>query len=183
MGGGDDGPPGDFDRPATSIGLYSLKGTGGSSEQVPAGAGLDGDTSEAAECEGSMEAQPQESAQKESILTLGADALTCACLGSCRDGRPTMQALVQGAKVYMSASTPCSSALAAQVKEAALATSKIHGYSTAGTPWLYAKRMAAIKDQNTLFLSWCKEWISELYGVSASKVYAARTEPHIVKYW
>lgn len=41
MGGGDDGPPGDFDRPATSIGLYSLKGTGGSSEQVPAGAGLD----------------------------------------------------------------------------------------------------------------------------------------------
>lgn len=36
--------------------------------------------------------------------------------------------------------------------------------------------------QNEQFLRWCREWISELYGVCGSSIRAARTEPHIVKY-
>ena len=55
--------------------------------------------------------------------------------------------------------------LHAQVKQAALATSRIHGYSTAGTPWLHAQRVAAIQTQNQIFLEWCREWISELFGI------------------
>eukprot|EP00802_Teleaulax_amphioxeia_P027209 Tamp_28485.p1 GENE.Tamp_28485~~Tamp_28485.p1 ORF type:complete len:246 (+),score=34.59 Tamp_28485:59-739(+) len=93
-----------------------------------------------------------------------------------------MTPLLPGAKVFLSASTACSRTLAAQVKQAALATSRIHGYSTAGTPWLHAQRVAAIKTQNHIFLEWCREWISELFGIRRSAVCAAKTEPHIVKY-
>ena len=108
-------------------------------------------------------------------------APACECLRECA-GRPTMVPLLPGSKVFLSASTPCSRTLAAQVRQAALATTRIHGYSTAGTPWLHARRVAAIKTQNHVFLEWCREWISELYGVRRSAVCAPKTEPHIVKY-
>jgi hypothetical protein len=109
--------------------------------------------------------------------------VTCACCGSrfaCQ--RPCMAPVQDGAKVYTCASSPCSRALAAQIKAAALATRKVHGHSTVGTPWLYARRVVELKDHNRMFLGWCKEWVSDLYGVPASSLHAARTEPHIVKY-
>ena len=52
----------------------------------------------------------------------------------------------------------------------------------AGTPWLYARRIPEIEDQNTTFLKWCRLWITELYAVEGTAVRAAKTEPHIVKY-
>lgn len=139
----------------------------------------------------------------------------CCCRGEC--GRPGMVPIQPGAKVFLSASSPCSTNLAVALKQAAQGTSRIHGYSTAGTPWLYARRIGAMKRQvlaacrtamppclhclveaqapenlliesvttllqNEIFLGWCRQWISEVYGVCGSKVRAARTEPHVVKY-
>ena len=100
-----------------------------------------------------------------------------ACLG-----RPSMAPRSAGAKVYSSGSTPCSRALASQVRVSALQTSRVHGRSTTGTPWIFARRLKATKEANETFLSWCREWISESYGVEIGALHAARTEPHIVKY-
>jgi hypothetical protein len=100
-----------------------------------------------------------------------------ACLG-----RPSMAPRSTGAKVYSSGSTPCSRALASQVRESALQTSRVHGRSTTGTPWIFARRLKATKEANETFLGWCREWISESYGVEIGALHAARTEPHIVKY-
>ena len=100
-----------------------------------------------------------------------------ACLG-----RPSMTPRSAGAKVFSSASTPCSRALASQVRTCALQTSRVHGRSTTGTPWIFARRLKATKEANEIFLAWCREWISESYGVETCALHAARTEPHIVKY-
>lgn len=100
-----------------------------------------------------------------------------ACLG-----RPSMAPRSAGAKVYSSGSTPCSRALASQVRVSALQTSRVHGRSTTGTPWIFARRLKATKEANETFLGWCREWISESYGVEIGALHAARTEPHIVKY-
>ena len=100
-----------------------------------------------------------------------------ACLG-----RPSMTPRTAGAKVFSSASTPCSRALASQVRTCALQTSRVHGRSTTGTPWIFARRLKATKEANEIFLGWCREWISESYGVEMCALHAARTEPHIVKY-
>ena len=91
------------------------------------------------------------------------------------EGRPTMRPCQQGARVFSSASTHGSRALAAEVKRVALGTSSVHGYSSTGTPWLYARRLSAIRQQNALFLSWCRAWIEELYGTPCSAVRAPRT--------
>ena len=105
----------------------------------------------------------------------------CRCVGVC-SGRPTMRPCSAGAKVFSSQSTPCSRALASTVRGLAASVTKTHGVSTTGTPWLYARRLRGAKSANGLFLSWCREWISELYGIDSASLHAARTEPHIVKY-
>jgi len=104
----------------------------------------------------------------------------CSCHFECK--RPAVCPIQPCAKVFVCASTECSRALAVAVKQAAEGTSRIHGYSTAGTPWLYARRVAALKEHNMLFLRWCRQWIREVYGVCETSIYSARTEPHIVKY-
>ena len=101
---------------------------------------------------------------------------------ACEDDRPVMRPCQPGARVFSSMSTHSSRLLAAEVKQVALRTSAVHGTSTTGTPWLYARRLAAIKEQNALFLAWCRSWIEELYGTPCTAVRAPRTEPHIVKY-
>ena len=58
-----------------------------------------------------------------------------ACLG-----RPSMTPRSAGAKVFSSASTPCSRALASQVRTCALQTSRVHGrsngvWSAGSAPW------------------------------------------------
>ena len=94
-----------------------------------------------------------------------------ACLG-----RPSMTPRSAGAKVFSSASTPCSRALASQVRTCALQTSRVHGRSTTGTPWIFARRLKATKEANEIFLGWCREWISESYGVETCALHAARTD-------
>ena len=96
--------------------------------------------------------------------------------------RPLMAPIQDGAKVYTCSSNACSQLLASEIKAAALATRKTHGHSTAGTPWLYARRLSELKSANSVFLGWCKEWISDLYGVPTTSLRVPRTEPHIVKY-
>lgn len=104
----------------------------------------------------------------------------CGCRFECR--RPAVCPIQPCAKVFVCPSTACSRALAVAVKQAAEGTSRIHGHSTAGTPWLYARRVAAIKEQNMLFLRWCRQWVREVYGVCETDICSTRTEPHIVKY-
>ena len=106
----------------------------------------------------------------------------CSCCVDVCEGHPVMQPIQKGAKIYSCASTECSRALAAQVRQAALETKRVHGYSSTGTPWLYARRMPAIKEHNAVFLAWCRRWIKDLYNVESSSVRAGATEPHIVKY-
>ena len=102
----------------------------------------------------------------------------CECGGSCK-GRPSMAPRSPGARVFSCRSTPCSRALAARVHEMAASTTKTHGYSTTGTPWLFARRVRGTKLANETFLTWCREWISELFGVDSASLHAARTEPHM----
>ena len=96
--------------------------------------------------------------------------------------RPEMTPCQPGAQVFVSASTPSSRTLAAQVKQAALNSSSVHGTSSVGTPWLYARRLAALRSQNKVFLAWCRSWIKDLWDVNPATIRAPRTEPHIVKY-
>ena len=111
-----------------------------------------------------------------------ADSL-CQCAGNVCAGRPTMRPRCAGAKVFSSQSTACSRALAAKVCQLAKGAAKTpHGFSTTGTPWLYARRLRGAREANETFLAWCRAWISELYGVEPQQLHAARTEPHIVKY-
>lgn len=106
---------------------------------------------------------------------------TCNAQGGCPAGRPPIRPFKSGAQVYCSSSTACSRALAEQVKLAALSTKRIHGSSTTGTPWLHARKLSAISEQNEVFLGWCRSWIEEVYGTDR-EFRAPRTEPHIVKY-
>ena len=96
--------------------------------------------------------------------------------------RPEMAPCQAGAKVFVSGSTPSSQLLAAAVKEAALQTTRVHGTSSVGTPWVYARRLSALRSQNKIFLAWCRSWIKEKFDVDATAIRAPRTEPHIVKY-
>ena len=96
--------------------------------------------------------------------------------------RPEMMPCQAGAKVFVTGSTPSSRLLAAEVKEAALQTSRVHGRSSVGTPWIYARRLGALRSHNQIFLAWCRSWIKEAYDVDADAIRAPRTEPHIVKY-
>ena len=107
---------------------------------------------------------------------------TCGAQGGCAGGRPEVRPCKKGAKVYCCSSTACSRALAERVKVAALGTKQIHASSTTGTPWIHARRLGAIKEQNAVFLRWCRSWIEEVYGADASEFRSPRTEPHIVKY-
>ena len=95
---------------------------------------------------------------------------------------PSMLPIKPHAKVFSSRSTAGSISLATDVKLAADNTTKIHGISTTGTPWLFARRLKALKTQNRTFLAWCRAWIKEIYGTEASLITAPKTEPHIVKY-
>ena len=95
---------------------------------------------------------------------------------------PKMLPIKLNAKVFSSRSTAGSISLATDVKLAVDNTTKIHGISTTGTPWLFARRLKALKTQNETFLSWCRTWIREIYGTEASLITAPKTEPHIVKY-
>lgn len=96
--------------------------------------------------------------------------------------RPPMAPVQDGAKVFACKSNTHSRALAEQIKAVAIAARKPHGHSTVGTPWLYARRLEQLKEANTCFLQWSKEWISEVYGVPSSLLRVPRTEPHIVRY-
>ena len=84
--------------------------------------------------------------------------------------------------MFASDSTLCSRALASEVKREALRTVRAHGRSSTGTPWIYARRIGALKEHNKVFLEWCRSWIDELYGVDVATIRSPRTEPHIVKY-
>jgi len=97
------------------------------------------------------------------------------------EGRPTMNN-VQGSQVFFCRSTPESREIALDVKSAALATSRIHATSTTGTPWLFARRISKLEISNVVYLSWCKKWINEIWGVSSTKIIAGKSEPHIIKY-
>ena len=129
------------------------------------------------------------SEDEDNTVTGEADVLLdgCSCCSELQEccgigGRPQMAPCQKGAKVYSSGSTACSRALASQVEMAALSTRCVHGRSSTGTPWIYARRLQAIEAQNRVFLSWCRTWIEELYGVDASLLRLDRTEPHLVKY-
>ena len=96
--------------------------------------------------------------------------------------RPEMTPIQAGAQVFVSGSTQSSRTLAAQVKQVALQTSRVHGTSSVGTPWIYARRLAALRSHNKIFLAWCRSWIEEIFDVDPTAIRAPRTEPHIVKY-
>lgn len=104
------------------------------------------------------------------------------CLECDHGGPPSLKPCHAGAQVYSSGSTPCSRELAAQVEEAALRTNRVHGRSTTDTPWLHTRRLPNIRHQRQLFMSWCRQWITSVFGTDSRKVRAARHEPHIVKY-
>ena len=96
--------------------------------------------------------------------------------------RPPMRPVHAKAKVFTCASTAASRTLAADVKASAMRTNRVHGTSTTGTPWLFARRFKSIARQNRTFLSWCRHWIQDCYGMEPRLVRAAATEPHIVIY-
>ena len=96
--------------------------------------------------------------------------------------RPEMYPIQPKAKVFACTATTASRNLAHDVKASAMRTACIHGTSTTGTPWLFARRLKCIVNQNRTFLSWCRHWIKDCYGTESCLVRVDATEPHIVKY-
>jgi hypothetical protein len=47
---------------------------------------------------------------------------------------------------------------------------------------LFARKISQLETCNAVYLSWCKQWIHEIYGTSCTKIVAAKSEPHIIKY-
>ena len=96
--------------------------------------------------------------------------------------RPMMQPVVPSAQIYSCSSTKYSRSLAADVKFAASKTNRVHGLSSTGTPWLFARKIKALKQHNKQFLAWCKNWINDVYKMEAKFIKVKPSEPHIVSY-
>lgn len=97
--------------------------------------------------------------------------------------RPTMKPITPTAKVFSCKASNFSIELAKDIHAAAMKTNRIHGRSSTGTPWLFARKLIALKQHNKLFLKWCRHWIKEIYKTESHLIHADRvSEPHIVKY-
>ena len=96
--------------------------------------------------------------------------------------RPMMHPVVPSAQIYSCSSTKYSRSLAADVKFAASKTNRVHGLSSTGTPWLFARKIKALKQHNKQFLSWCRHWIKDVYKMDAKFIKVKLCEPHIVSY-